>query len=410
MNKVLYTVVLGLALVSCGGAGDATGGKKFNPGKTVSETAMTDSERQSAIDAKRNSLNTTNIDLQQNYNGLRFCVLPPAVNADITPALSEKIALKLTEISAQNGVGGISYSPVLATVVQVNRTESAMTNTAPQKFIVKYDVTIYCGNFASNELYASSTLSLSGVASSEELAVSQAFDGLKNSPELKAMFSRASENALAWYNNESAVRLVVDNAVAERNFALAMAVLSSVPSYSTSFEYAEKRNQEVCDLMFKAKAAGLLASMKDAIVASDGAYSPKVGAYFRLIPETSEVYEEAVALFSEYAERVAVTSKDNLERARALEDREAADTMKMRMERMEIAKIKAPYEAKAVLAKIEADSKKAIAQVQAEAKVGVAEANAKGKANANTGGFLGLGKLWDGSFNLLNRLLDSAEN
>ena len=151
--------------------------------------------------------------------------------------------------------------------------------------------------------------------------------------------------------------------------------------------------------MFKAKAAGLLASMKDAIVASDGAYSPKVGAYFRLIPETSEVYEEAVALFSEYAERVAVTSKDNLERARALEDREAADTMKMRMERMEIAKIKAPYEAKAVLAKIEAD-----------AKVGVAEANAKGKANANTGGFLGLGKLWDGSFNLLNRLLDSAEN
>jgi hypothetical protein len=189
-----------------------------------------------------------------------------------------------------------------------------------------------------------------------------------------------------------------------------MAILSSVPAQSSTFEYATEQNAIISDLMFKSKSAELLAKMKDAITAANGEYSPSVAAFYSLIPQTSEVYEEATGLFAKYAETVEATRKDKLDRERALEDRAAADSMRLELERLEIAKIKAPYEAQATLAQINSQSELAIAELDAETRVKVAEAEATGKANANTGGFLGLGKLWDGGFNLINNLIGMATN
>ena len=408
MKKMIYTAALLAALVSCDNAA-TTSGKKFNPEKT-STTTMSDSERQAAIEAKKKTLAEGDIDSQFLFNGIKFSVLAPAVTEDVTPAISEKIAMKIMNIAAKNGVGGICTNPILGIVVRVDKTESAMTSTASDKVIVKFNVTIYCGNFITDDIYASSSVTLTGVGSNERLATSQAFDELKSTPALQTMFSKASERAMEWYNNESNVKNAINNAIAKHDYALAMAILSSVPAQSSTFEYATEQNAIISDLMFKSKSAELLAKMKDAITAANGEYSPSVAAFYSLIPQTSEVYEEATGLFAKYAETVEATRKDKLDRERALEDRAAADSMRLELERLEIAKIKAPYEAQATLAQINSQSELAIAQLDAETRVKVAEAEATGKANANTGGFLGLGKLWDGGFNLINSLIGMATN
>ena len=201
---------------------------------------------------------------------------------------------------------------------------------------------------------------------------------------------------MEWYNDEANISVLVDQAVAGQNYALAMALLTSVPAQATTHEYAATRNAEISDMFFQSKADELFSNMTAAIAASQGVYNPAVGAYYCMIPHNSKIWPEADKAFAEYCKTVDSDRRDALARARSVEDRDARDAQLLAMERLQVEKVKAPYEAQATIAQIEAD-----------ARVGVAQANAEGKKNANTGGFLGLGKLWDGGFGLANRLLDN---
>ncbi len=394
-HYIIAATLAGL-ITACGGSGNETTGKKFAPAEK--QSSMTDSERKAAIAEKKASLNV-NLDSILNLNGVKFSVLPPATGDNINQAASELLGVKIINIAAMNGVGGLAVNPVLGLVTRVDRTESSVTSTAPQKTIVKYELTMYCGNFISNDIYASASTSLTGVGSNLETATRQAFNELKDTPKLKEMFRTASEKALEWYNNEANITMLVDKFMAEQNYALAMALLSSVPAQVTPHEYAVKRNAEVSELFFQSKADELFSNMKVAIAASEGAYSPEAGAYYALIPHTAKIWPEADKVFDEYCKTVDSDRRDAIARARAVEDRDALNAHLLEMEKLQVEKVKAPFEAQAT-----------IAQINADARVGVAQANAEGKKNANTGGFLGLGKLWDGGFGLVNRLLDKMDD
>lgn len=394
LNILMSFLIASLALCSCGGSGSK--GTKFAPAEK--ESTMSDDERQNKIAEKKASLNVS-LDSILNLDGLKFSVMPPATGDGVTQAASERLATKIINIAAANGIGGIAVNPVLGLVTKVDRTESSVTATAPQNTVVKYDLTLYCGNFISNDLYASATQSVSGVGVDLESATIQAFSEVKDSPAFKEMFRKASDNALAWYNNQSNISMIVDQAIAEDNYALAMALLSSVPVQASTHEYALKRNAEVSEKFFQSKAEELFSNMKAAIAASDGEYNPEAGAYFALIPHDSKIWQAADKAFNEYCKAIDSERRDAIERAHAVEDRDALNAHLLEMEKLQVEKIKAPYEAQA-----------AIARINADAKVSVAQAKAEGKKNANTGGFLGLGKLWDGGFGLANRLLDKLDN
>ena len=392
---ILATLLATAIITSCGSDGGQKG-TKFAPAEK--QSSMTEAERADAIAQKRAALNV-NIDSILNLTGVKFSVMPPATGDGISQAASERLATRIINIAARNGIGGLAVNPVLGVVSKADRVESSVTNTTPQKTVVKYELALYCGNFVSNDIYGSATVSLTGVGPDLETATLQAFSELKDTPALKELFRKAAESAMAWYNNESSISMIVDQAVSEQNYALAMALLSSVPAQSSTHEYAARRNAEVSNLFFQAKADELYSNMKAAIAASNGEYNPATGAYYSLIPHNARIWPEADKDFNEYCKTVDSDRRDAIARMHETEDRDAMNAQLLAMEKLQVEKIKAPFEARAT-----------IAQINADARVAVAQADAEGKKNANTGGFLGLGKLWDNSFNLINRIFDDEDD
>lgn len=378
MKKTLLYVFATVILASCSGNGNQQQtGTKFAAKERTS--SLSSDEREEAIAAKKASLTQEiNIDSILNLHGIAFSVLPPAIDKNVPQAASNKLGTRMIQIACQNGIGGLCTNPVLAMVSRVDCVQRELTGTAPQKAIVKYEITMYCGNFVTNDIYASSSQTITGVGASFEDAANTAMNELKNTTEVQKMLSTASERALSWYSSTSNVQKLVDNAVADRNYALAMALLSSVPEQATAtYAYATKKNAEVSELFFQDKAAEFLGAMEGAIADGGDEYNPEVGAYLQLISPRSSSYARAKQLYDQYINRMQTVRDD-------VRDKEH----RLAMEQMQVDKIRAKYEGEATIEQIKADSR-------------VNEAKAK-----NTGGFLGLGKLWDGMFGLTNRLLD----
>lgn len=396
MKNILILSLLGIAslLASCGGNGK---GVKFNPD-------MSDSP-QAVVPEGASHKHIVSPDSMVAFGGLKFSVLPPALSSDIPVGAAERLTTRLIALAGRNGVGGLCVNPVLGIVSRVECIERGLTGTAPQKAIVKYEITLYCGNFVSNEIYGTSSVRVTGVGGTFESAALNAMSQLKGNSEIEDMFRLASQRAMEWYDAPGNVDRFVDKALANQDYALAMAILESVPINAAPaiYENALKRNREVSDLFFQTKASQLFSSMQAAIAASNGAYSPEAGAYFCLIPSNSHIYPEARRVFEAYAEKLDVERKDNIRREREVADREAAYAQQIALATLgneryketldfEIQKIKAPYEARATIAQIEADGKVAAAKA------------------SNTGGFLGLGHLWQGGYDLINRVMDKFEN
>lgn len=368
-----------LMLTACSGNGDKQ--KSFNPQDRTS-TSMSIEERDAAIEAKRNSLaQEVNIDSILSNHGVSFSVLPPAINTNLPKAASDKLGTKMIQIASKNGIGGLCTNPVLALVSRVDCVQRELTGSAPQKAIVKYEVTMYCGNFITNDIYASSSQTITGVGASFEDAASMAMNELKNTAEMQKMLSTASERAIKWYNSTSNVQKLVDQAVGKKEYALAMAMLSSVPEQaSATYAYAAKKNAEVSEIFFQEKAAEFLGALEGAIAEGGDEYNPEVGAYLQLISPRSSSYARAKQLYDQYVKRMQNVRDD-------IRDKEH----RLAMEQLQVEKIRAKYEGEAT-----------IEQIKADAMVNTAKAK-------STGGFLGLGKLWDGAFGLANRLFDKLE-
>lgn len=376
MKKINVAIVIAIAMLSsCGGNSDKK--RSFNPEDRTS-TKMSIADRDAAIEAKRASLLPVSLDSLLASHGVSFSVLPTSITESVPKAASDKLATKLIQISSQNGIGGFCTNPVLALVSRVDCIDRSLTGSAPQRAIVKYEVTCYCGNLITNDIYASASQTVTGVGSTFDDAASKAMNEFKNSNEMQKMLSTASERAIKWYSSTANVKKLVDNAVSKQDYGYAMTLLSSVPEQaSTTYAYAEKRNVEVSHMYFEDKAAELLGAMEGAIANGGDEYDPQVGAYLQLISPRSGSYTRAKKLYDEYIARMQKVRDD-------IRDKEH----RLAMEELEVEKIKAPYEAQA-----------AIEEIKARASVERAE-------KSNTGGFLGLGKLWDGSFGLVNRMLD----
>lgn len=312
--------------------------KKFTP-KDRTTSSLSIEDREKAIEAKRSSLLPVDIDSMIASHGVNFSVYPPVVTDDITESAAERLASKMIQIAAQNGITGLCTNPVLAMATKVECIDRNMTGTAPQKAIVKYEVTMYCTNMLTGDIYATESQTLIGVGENFENAALNACNELKNDNKMQNMLQRASDRALLWYDATGNVKTFVDRAICENKFALASSLLSSVPQQSKTFNYAVGKNEEVTMLMFQEAANELYACMQNAIAeGGDEEYNPQVGACMKLISSRSKIYEQAKKTYDSYIAKLDAAAKD-----RRKKEHELA------LQEMEIRKIKAPFEAKAAM-------------------------------------------------------------
>ena len=355
-----------LMIVSCGNNTENSTSKKFNPQAKTSK--LSDSEREEAIAKKRKSLAVLTVEEAVKMQGVKFSILPPAVTKDLSLDASDKLCVKMIQVAAQNGVSGLCTNPVLAMVAQVNRTESAMTNTIPQRAVVKYEVTYYCGNLITHDIYASCKQSITGVGPNFDEAAENAFDEVENNKQMSDMFANASERAIEWYSATNMVKSLVEQYMAEENYALALALLNSVPIQADStYAYALERSLEVTRIIFEENASQILAGMQSMIAENDTSYNVEVGAMFKMISPRSAVYAEAKKCFEEYTSRVHKFTDDKrkMEQELAAEKRNreyeiAADIrnkeFELAKEELTVRKVTAPLEAQATLEKMKIDA------------------------------------------------------
>ena len=159
---------------------------------------------------------------------------------------------------------------------------------------------------------------------------------------------------------------MVDGAVGNGNFSLALALVESVPEQATvAAQYASQRQPEIFSEWKHKIAAENLSALQAAIASAGDDFDPSIGAYFKLIPSDSPEYAQAQSLYSNYQEGVKKRRAD-LE-AKAERDEAAQRAWELEKEKMahetelaqiEADKVQAQYESEASARAAYADDRK----------------------------------------------------
>ena len=371
MKRFLYLIgvlFLSLSVVSCGtdgGNGNDGGskGKKFAPKER--QSSLSDEERAAAIAQKR-SEQVFGLDTLLYSHGVKIGIIEPKVQGDITEDVSHRIAIKMLEMAAQNGISGMGTSTSFLMGAEIAQTGRETTGTAPQKMVVKFVLTYKVINGTNGSVFASTKQEVTGVGASFEEASQQAVQSIENTSQVQQMLATASERIIRWYNeNLGEFKRQVEQAASSGNFALALALVEGVPEQATAAaNWATERQPKLFAELKHKIASENFAALQAAIATAGDEFDPAVGGFFMVIPSDAPEFAQAQALYDKYMSGVRARRADLEARA----EREAAA---QRLWDLEMAKM----EHESDLARIEAD--KIIGQAEAQASAAASAAAAK---------------------------------
>ena len=351
---IIGMVLMAIVIASCGGN---KSGKTFAPEERKS--SMTDNERKTAIAQKIAEIDGLNMDTLLYGHNIKIGIVQPKVQGeDITQDIADRISMKMMQMTSQNGISGTGAASGFVLGAEIAQTGRTVTGTAPQKMTVRYELTFKVLNILSGDVYASATQEVTGVGNSFIEANQNFVKEIKNTPAIQKMLQTASERIVKWYDeNLETVKNQVAQAEADGNFALAMAILTSIPEQAKeAFAWSSTKQPETLKAMLHKQAADMLGEMESVIASAGDDFTPTVGAYFKLIPTDAPEYAKAQALYAEYQKKCHARRAD-LE-AKAERDEQAA---------RELEKIKMLYDHEEELANIEASKVKAKYQAMAAA-------------------------------------------
>lgn len=340
-----------LALISIGLAGMLLlssacrkGEKTFNP-EDRTTVNMTDKEKARALEKLRESL-VVDIDSMMNNENVKLSVLPPQTQI-LDQQQTELLAVKMLQMLARNGIGGINNVPGFALTASINPIAEKVTGTAPQKFLTEYEINYSVINTVTGDVYATASQKITGVGSSRQQAVNSALNEIKSTSEISSMLGKASQRIISWFEeNLPSFKSMVAQAEAKNDYALALALIQSVPREAeNAFEFAESKRTDIENKFMLQIANSELVALKQAIAEADNEPSAEVYAHYGMIPPSSPSYAEATAAFKKYeADMAAKREAGDAEHKANLD---AEREMQMELAKMENSRIKAKYQAQA---------------------------------------------------------------
>lgn len=388
---IIGVVLMAVVITSCGGQ-QKKQGTKFAPKERTS--SLTDSERQAAIAQKRAELlGGLNLDTLLYSHGVKFSIVQPKIQGeDITEDIANRISMKLLQMACQNGISGLGENPSFVFGTEIAQTGRAATGTAPQKMTVQYQLTYKVMNTATGDVYATATQDVMGVGNSFVEANQNFVKEIQNTPEIQKMLQTASNRIIEWYSkNAQTVKNQINEAAGKGDYALALAIASSVPEQAgEAFKYASGKIDELTKGMLHKQAADMLGEMESAVAASGEEFNPEISAYFKLIPTDAPEHAKAQELYKTYTQKCK-ERRDALE-AKAERDEQAA---------REFEKFKMMQEHETELAEIEADKIKSKYSSMAAAKAAAAKAKGHGLFGA-------IGDAISGTFDRVFKVADVA--
>ena len=388
---IIGVVLMAIVITSCGGQ-QKKQGTKFAPKERTS--SLTDSERQAAIAQKRAELlGGLNLDTLLYSHGVKFSIVQPKIQGeDITEDIANRISMKLLQMACQNGISGLGENPSFVFGTEIAQTGRAATGTAPQKMTVQYQLTYKVMNTATGDVYATATQDVMGVGNSFVEANQNFVQEIQNTPEIQKMLQTASNRIIEWYSkNAQTVKNQINEAAGKGDYALALAIASSVPEQAgEAFKYASGKIDELTKGLLHKQAADMLGEMESAVAASGEEFNPEISAYFKLIPTDAPEHAKAQELYKTYTQKCK-ERRDALEAKAERDERAAQDFEKFKM----------MQEHETELAEIEADKIKSKYSSMAAAKAAAAKAKGHGIFGA-------IGDAISGTFDRVFKVADVA--
>lgn len=317
---------------------------KFNP-QDRTTVNLTEEDRNRAIAELKQSI-SINIDSLLYSDNVKMSVLPPN-SEQLSQQQIELIGVKMMQMLAQNGVGGMNNVPGFALTARITPTSNKVTATAPQKFLNEFDVNYSVINTVTGDVYATCVQKISGTGGSEEQAINEALRQIVPNKEIAEMLNAASGKIINWFNeNLNTFKAQVSEAETNNDYALALALIQSVPQQAAAaFAYADSRRADIEHKFIQKIDNTELVALKEAIAQSDNEPSAEVYAHYSLILPSSSYYKDATTAITQYEKDM--EAKRAQESAQRQTNLEAERQQQMELAKMENNRIMAKYTAQA---------------------------------------------------------------
>ena len=266
-------------------------------------------------------------------NSVKLSIMVQKENTDLPKEAILQLENRLLNICSQNGISCYGGDPAFVLATLVSPMSRDVTTTPPVKHTISFTINYYVANIVSGDVYGSYLTEVMGVGKSPQQAAVNAMMSIRDSQELNNMLLESTSKIISWYIQHSHDFIsTVDTYIVGEQYDKAFALLSSVPQEATEcFEYAKQKKATVYELYKKQMAQTNYQLMQDEIAKADGTYNPSVGAYLQMIPQSSPLYTQAVAIYENYQQTVLLRGETERNHEWQMEQ-EVAEAHKLEME------------------------------------------------------------------------------
>ncbi len=264
-----------------------------------------------------------------------LAICPKVSNAlDLPDDAKMSLAVKLGQMVTQNGFGsGRSQFVITPNVVILDKQATA---TAPVKFAVQVEVSVYVVDLIENVVFGQTAFTVQGVDRLENKAVIQAINQISpSSSKAQTFMNSVRDKIIDYYNTRIPTLMTKAQALAERNdYASALKVLSAIPENVDQYPAIADQMTAMYKKMVARDSDAALARAKALVATKD--YSGAVEALGGVDP-ASDAAKQVGAVVDQLKKQVDADEQTKLEK----ELREYEIASRIYDDKMELARIRA---------------------------------------------------------------------
>ena len=214
---------------------------------------------------------------------------------------------KLTNVITKNGLQSSSWqNQFFITAKVVPQTKDILPG-PPTQIAEVMDVVFYIGDSYNEIVFASTTLTVKGIGTTDAKCYLNALSNIKiNSPELAKFVEEGKSKIITYYNDKASDMLLkAQNLASLQSFEEAIWMLMTIPSECKYYEQALNLSVVIYKDMLKYQCYQNLAAAKSVWMSNyDKEGAIEASQYLSLIYSDSGCYEEANTLYNEIKSRM----------------------------------------------------------------------------------------------------------
>lgn len=286
--------------------------KGFNPERGKDTV---DNELKAEIEKKKADFkfaNLTNKDLyilSDSLGTTKISVFIPQ-SREIGSTEAKILENKLIHILTANGIGGIGGTPRFILCPDITQTKQDITSTAPTMYSNTYDCTLYIADAVNGDIFASTSISVSGVGQSPLKAFINAFENLKPNESQFIDFVSKGRAAITSYYNANCQNLIKesDKFAGQKQFNSALTILDAIPSNVNCYNEVLEKSNVIFQKLIDSDCEILLSKMKAELGKSNdpstSGFNEQAMNYYSMINPSSKCYKEAEKIYSDYLKKL----------------------------------------------------------------------------------------------------------